>query len=113
MGLLKKESFLFCFYCTEKFSNLIRFWYYLEDKSLNYQVIKENKPKFKFLSPKIKYNQKAQKSKLRADCSSNFQSTPSNLPFLAKNSHIFQEEYKITVVDKMLIINISKIQIFL
>ena len=33
------------------------------------------------------------------DCSSNFQSTPSNLPFLAKNSQICEEEYKIKVVD--------------
>ena len=74
-------SFLFCLFCTEKFNNVIIFWYYLEDKGLNYQVIKENKPKSKFLSPKIK---KAEKSKIRADCSSNFQSTPSNLPFWPK-----------------------------
>ena len=41
-----------------------------------------------------KADQKAQKSKIRVDCSSNFQSTHSNLPFLAKNSQIFEEEYK-------------------
>ena len=82
----------------------------MEDKGLNYQIAKENKPKFKYLSPKIKYKQKAQKSKIRSDCSSNFHSTPTNWPFLAKNSHIPEEEYKITAVDRMLVSNISKIQ---
>ena len=50
-----KKCFLFCLFCTKKFNNLISFWYYyLEDKGLNYQVTKENKPKLKNLSPKIK-----------------------------------------------------------
>ena len=50
----EKSVFLFSLFCTEKFNNLINFWYYLEDEGLNHQVTKENKPNFKFLSPKIK-----------------------------------------------------------
>ena len=55
-GVVRKQkvSFLFCSFCTEKFNYLIIFLYFLEEKDLNYQVSTENKPKFKFLSPKIK-----------------------------------------------------------
>ena len=55
---LKKAKIwgLFCLFCTEKIKNLTNFWYYLEDKDLNYQVGTENKPNYKFLTPKIKKN---------------------------------------------------------
>ena len=39
-------------------------------------------------------------------CSSNFRSTPPNLPFLAKNSQICEEEHKITAVDTTKVSNI-------
>ena len=81
LGVLKKVSFWFCLFCTENFNNVNSFCYHLEEKGLNYQVNTENKPKFKFLCPKNKWNQK---SKIRVDCSSNFWRTPSNLPFWPK-----------------------------
>ena len=51
--LQKKVSFVL-FILYKKFNNLSIFWYYLEYKDLNYQVSSENKPRIKFLNPKIK-----------------------------------------------------------
>ena len=46
LGVAEKSAFLCYLFCTEKNNNLISFWYYLEEKGLNYQVNKENKAKF-------------------------------------------------------------------
>ena len=53
-GVAEKIVFFVLFILLWKIQNLISIWYYLEHKGLNYQVTTENKPKFKFLSPKIK-----------------------------------------------------------
>ena len=55
------------------------------------------------ISPKIKYSQKTQKSALIV---AQFFEVHIKFAFLVKNSQIFEEEYKITIVDKTLVSNI-------
>ena len=48
--------------------------------------------------------------KIYMEFRSNFGSTQSNFPFLARNTKFLEKEYKITVVNKMLVSNIPKFQ---
>ena len=99
---------LFCFvYSVLKISIIWSvFLYYLEEKCLNYQVTTENKPKMKFLRPKLNKTKKLKNGKSAWIVAPIFEARHQICLFLAKNSQIFEEEYKITVVDKTLVSDI-------